>query len=67
MAISNPFNVDAALSSEHELALFPPHGGAAIRAFCGIDEPAKDWEERGVCVLKARKGLARAICSRFAA
>ena len=59
MGISNPFNVDAALASEHELALLPPHGGAAIRAFCGIGDPAKDWEERGVCVLKARKGFGK--------
>ena len=59
MGISNPFNVDAALVSEHELALLPPHGGAAIRAFCGMDEPSKDWDQRGLCVLKARKGFGK--------
>ena len=59
MAVSNPFNVDAALASEHELSQFPPHGGAAIRAFCGIDDTAKDWQQRGVCVLKARKGFGK--------
>jgi len=59
MGISNPFNVDAALASERELAQLPPHGGAAIRAFCGVDDPTKDWEERGVCVLKARKGFGK--------
>lgn len=37
----------------------PTHGGAAIRGFCGLDEQAKNWDERGVCVLKARKGLGK--------
>jgi hypothetical protein len=59
MGISNPFNVDAALASEHELSQLPPHGNAAIRAFCGTDDPAKDWDARGVCVLKARKGFGK--------
>jgi hypothetical protein len=59
MGISNPFNVDAALASEQELAQLPPHGGAAVRAFCGLDTSAKDWAERGVCVLKARKGFGK--------
>lgn len=59
MGIENPFNVDAALVSEHELAQLTPHGGAAIRAFCGLDGSATDWEERGVCVLKARKGFGK--------
>ena len=59
MGISNPFNVDAALASEHELALLPPHGGASIRAFCGMDEHSNDWDQRGLCVLKARKGFGK--------
>jgi hypothetical protein len=59
MGIANPFNVDAALVSEQELAQLPPHGGAGIRAFCGMGDPAKDWDERGVCVLKARKGFGK--------
>lgn len=59
MGISNPFNVDAALASEQELMHWPPHGGAAIKAFCGVDEPSRDWEQRGVCVLKARKGFGK--------
>ena len=59
MVISNPFNVDAALASEHEIARWPPHGSRSITAFCGIDEPTKDWDARGVCVLKARKGFGK--------
>lgn len=59
MAISNPFNVDAALASEQELMQWPPHGSSAIRAFCGLDDLAIDWEARGVCVLKARKGFGK--------
>ena len=59
MSISNPFNVDAALASEADLAQLPPHGSSAIRAFCGTNEPNKDWDERGVCVLKARKGFGK--------
>lgn len=59
MGVSNPFNVDAALASEQELAQWPPHGGAAIKAFCGVDESSGDWEQRGVCVLKARKGFGK--------
>ena len=50
---------DAASTSEQELTQLPPHGGAAIRGFCGLDELAKNWDERGVCVLKARKGLGK--------
>ena len=57
--ITNPFNVDAALASEHELVRLPPHGGPAITAYCGIEQPAKDWDERGICVLKARKGFGK--------
>ncbi len=59
MRLSNPFNVDAALASAHEIALLPPKGGAAIRAFCGVGDSGKDWTERGVCVLKARKGFGK--------
>lgn len=59
VGIENPFNVDAALASEQELAQLPPHGGAEIRAFCGTGDLAKAWEERGVCVLKARKGFGK--------
>lgn len=59
MGIANPFNVDTALASEQELAQLPPHGGAEIRAFCGMGDLTKAWEERGVCVLKARKGFGK--------
>ncbi len=59
MGMANPFNVDAALASEQELAQLPAHGGAEIRAFCGIGDVTKDWDERGVCVLKARKGFGK--------
>ena len=59
MGISNPFNVDAALATEQDLAQLPPHGGAEIRAFCGTSEPAKNWDTRDVCVLKARKGFGK--------
>lgn len=59
MAIENPFNVDAALASERELALLPPHGGAAVTAFCGTGQVTKDWAERGICVLRARKGFGK--------
>lgn len=59
MSTANPFNVDAALASEQELAQLTPHGGAAVSSFCGIDDPAKNWEDRGVCVLKARKGFGK--------
>lgn len=59
MGASNPFNVDAALSSERELAQLPPQGGPAIRAFCDVGDASAAWEERGVCVLKARKGFGK--------
>lgn len=59
LGISNPFNVDAALASEQELMQWPPHGSSAIRAFCGLDDPAIDWDTHGVCVLKARKGFGK--------
>jgi len=59
LGVANPFDVDAALYSERDLALLPAHGGAAVKAFCGIDDPAKNWDERGVCVLRARKGFGK--------
>lgn len=59
MGVANPFDVDAALYSEQDLARLPPHGGAAVKAFCGIDDPTKNWGERGVCVLRARKGFGK--------
>lgn len=59
LGIANPFNVDAALASEYELARLPLHGGAAVTAFCGVEQQTKDWDERGVCVLKARKGFGK--------
>ncbi len=59
MGISNPFQVDAASTPEQELAQLPTHGGAAIRDFCGHDKSATNWDERGTCVLKARKGLGK--------
>lgn len=59
MPISNPFNVDAGLASERELALLPPHGGSEIAAFCGTDQPSRDWDERELCVLKGRRGFGK--------
>lgn len=59
MVMATPFNVDAATASEHELARLPPHGGSSITAFCGVDDAATAWDERGVCVLRARKGFGK--------
>lgn len=59
MALRNPFNVDAAILPAEELARLPAQGGMAIRAFCGLDDSAPDWDTRGICVLKARKGFGK--------
>lgn len=59
MGMAAAFNVDAATASEHELARLPPHGGSAVSAFCGVDNSAIAWDERGVCVLRARKGFGK--------
>lgn len=59
MGVANPFDVDAALCSEQDLALRPAKGGSDVKAFCGIDNTAKNWDERGVCVLRARKGFGK--------
>ena len=59
MGISNPFNVDATNCTDSDLALLSARGGALIKSFCGLDEPAKDWDERALCVLKARKGFGK--------
>ncbi len=55
----HPFNPDAALASEYDIARLPVQGGAAVRAFCGIDDSSMDWDERGICVLKARRGFGK--------
>jgi len=55
----HPFNPDAALASEYDIARLPVQGGAAVRAFCGIDDPSMDWDARGICVLKARRGFGK--------
>lgn len=57
--IANPFNVDAATASEYELVRLPPQGGSLIGAFCGAVDSVSAWDERGVCVLKARKGFGK--------
>lgn len=59
LGVANPFDVDAALCSEHDLAQLTAHGGATVKAFCGIDDSAKNWGERGVCVVRARKGFGK--------
>ncbi len=59
MGMAAPFNVDAATVAEHELAQLPPHGGSAVTTFCGVDAAATDWEERAVCILRARKGFGK--------
>ena len=59
MGVANPFDVDAALCSEQDLALLTAHGGIDVKAFCGIDGTATNWGERGVCVLRARKGFGK--------
>ena len=59
MGVANPFDVDAALCSEQDLALLTAHGGVDVKAFCGIDGTTTNWGERGVCVLRARKGFGK--------
>lgn len=55
----NPFNFDAATLAESDLARLPPHGGPAVAAFCGTGDAAIEWDDRGVCVLTARKGYGK--------
>ncbi len=59
MGVEKFFALDAANWSDHVLALLPAHGGAAVQSFCGIGNTAKDWEDRGVCVLRGRKGFGK--------
>jgi hypothetical protein len=55
----NPFNLDAATASEKEIARLSPHGGTAIEDFCGRSHNVGEWHERGICVLRARKGFGK--------
>ena len=59
MGYSNPFNLDAATASEKEITQLPPHGGSDIADFCGTNQSNYDWHDRGVCVLRARKGFGK--------
>lgn len=59
MIRTNPFNVDAALLPNQDIAQLGAHGGASIKAFCEITDPALEPDHREVCVLKARKGFGK--------
>lgn len=59
MAIANPFKLDATNATEDELAQLPPHGGRGISEFCGMSGASTNWDERGYCVLRARKGFGK--------
>ncbi|WP_374663759.1 hypothetical protein [Ramlibacter sp.] len=59
MESANPFIVDAAAASEREMSQLTLRGATDIRAFCNADETRLDWNERGACVLKARRGFGK--------
>jgi hypothetical protein len=59
MGVETFFGLDAANWNEDVLAQLPAHGGAAVQSFCGTGNSKKDWEDRGVCVLRARKGFGK--------
>ncbi len=59
MGTSRPFNVDAALHTDADFAKLPPQGGAVIGSFCGIGTADHDWDVRGACVVKSRRGFGK--------